>query len=304
MVALNDESRAPAITGDDYIAPTSLPLGPEAVSFRVGVLGFLGASRALLLQTSHPLVAAGVAEHSDYASDPWSRLYRTFDTVLKLLYASPEVSRRQSARMENRHRPVVGTAADGRRYDARDRQLGVWVWGTLVETPLTIFERVHGRLQPRDRERYYQEALLFGEGCNLPRDVMPATLDEFEAYWDRVVEEELEATSDGKDIAHFTFEVPSPPVLGPIVGAVNRWTAAAWFPPRVRELYGLEWTDRQERWFRRSLRVLRVVDRALPTPLRFFPIRLVVDHDLLARLERRRARRRRPVRRSRAARTR
>lgn len=283
---------ARAITGDGYVAPTALPFGPGTVSWEVAIMGFLGASRALLLQTSHPLVAAGVAQHSDYATDPWSRLYRTFDTVLKLAFGPPEVSRRQTSRMEKRHAPVTGTSSDGRTYDARDRELGLWVWATLVDTSLLAYERVHGRLRDPDRRRFYEEQQLFGEGCSLPRDLMPATLDDFSAYVDDVVAHELEATPEGLDVAHFTFHPPSPPVLAPALGRLNVWTAAALFPPRVREMYDLTWTPRQERAHRRVLRAIGAVDRVVPDVLRSLPIRLVVDHDLLARLERRASARR------------
>lgn len=278
---------APAITGGEYVPPRALPFGPGTVSWEVAVMGFLGSSRALLLQTSHPLVAAGVAQHSDYATDPWSRLYRTFDTVLKLAFGAPEVSRRQTARMEKRHVPVTGTASDGRHYDARDRELGLWVWATLVDTALLAYERVHGRLQDHDRRRFYEEQKLFGEGCSIPRDLMPASLDDFEAYVDRVVAEDLEATPEGLDVAHFTFHPPSPPVLAPVLGKLNVWTAAALFPLRVRQMYDLTWTPRQERVYERALRVIGVIDRLAPDAVRSLPIRLVVDHDLLARLERR-----------------
>ena len=39
----------------------------------------LGGGRALLLEIAHPLVAAGVAEHSSYRSDPFGRLQRTLE---------------------------------------------------------------------------------------------------------------------------------------------------------------------------------------------------------------------------------
>jgi uncharacterized protein (DUF2236 family) len=47
--------------------------GPGSLTWRVnreGVL-LLGGGRALLLQVAHPLVAAGVAEHSNYREDPF-----------------------------------------------------------------------------------------------------------------------------------------------------------------------------------------------------------------------------------------
>src|SRR5690242_17333786 len=56
-------------------------LGPDSLVWRLGgdwtVL--LGGGRALLLQVSHPTVAAGVEQHSDFRSNPWKRLTGTLD---------------------------------------------------------------------------------------------------------------------------------------------------------------------------------------------------------------------------------
>ncbi|HET8777890.1 MAG TPA: oxygenase MpaB family protein, partial [Candidatus Limnocylindria bacterium] len=53
--------------------------GPDSVSWRVDreVLVLAGGSCALLMQAAHPFVAAGVVEHSTYATDPFGRLLRT-----------------------------------------------------------------------------------------------------------------------------------------------------------------------------------------------------------------------------------
>ena len=54
----------------------------------------LGAGpRALLLQLAHPLVAAGVAEHSDFRADPWRRLDGTLRSYLRIVYGSTPASR-------------------------------------------------------------------------------------------------------------------------------------------------------------------------------------------------------------------
>ena len=68
---------------DEYVAPTRLPLGPGTLTRRINLepVILLGGGRALLLQVAHPLVAAGVADHSDYRSDPWGRLVRTLETM-------------------------------------------------------------------------------------------------------------------------------------------------------------------------------------------------------------------------------
>ena len=73
--------------------------GPNSVSWKVmgDVSTFVGGVRALLLQALHPEVAAGVADHSEYETDPLGRLNRTslFVTTVNygsmpcLLYTSP-----------------------------------------------------------------------------------------------------------------------------------------------------------------------------------------------------------------------
>ena len=66
--------------------------GPGSLTWRVnreGVL-LLGGGAALVLQVAHPLVAAGVAEHSNYREDPWGRLYRTLDLTTKIVFGSIE----------------------------------------------------------------------------------------------------------------------------------------------------------------------------------------------------------------------
>src|SRR5687767_14875805 len=53
--------------------------GPDRAIWRVHADAsiFVGALRALLLQSLHPLAMAGVAQHSDFREDPWGRLQRT-----------------------------------------------------------------------------------------------------------------------------------------------------------------------------------------------------------------------------------
>ena len=51
--------------------------GPASEAWRLNreAMLLLGAGpRALLLQIAHPLVAAGVADHCDFRTDPWRRL--------------------------------------------------------------------------------------------------------------------------------------------------------------------------------------------------------------------------------------
>jgi uncharacterized protein (DUF2236 family) len=50
----------------------------------------VGGQRALVMQLAHPLVAAGVAEHSDFPARALERLRRTLDLSLALIYGTEQ----------------------------------------------------------------------------------------------------------------------------------------------------------------------------------------------------------------------
>ena len=78
-------------------APGLFP--PDAVVRRVdgeSVL-LLGGGRALLMQLAHPLVAKGVAEHSDFRRDPFARLRRTLDATYAIVFGSEAEARAAAA---------------------------------------------------------------------------------------------------------------------------------------------------------------------------------------------------------------
>jgi len=95
--------------------------GPGSVTWRVnreGVL-LLGGGAALVLQVAHPLVAAGVAEFSNYREDPWGRLYRTLDLTTRIVFGDTETALEAGERIRNVHTRVHGvTKEPGGRYPA------------------------------------------------------------------------------------------------------------------------------------------------------------------------------------------
>jgi uncharacterized protein (DUF2236 family) len=72
---------------------------PDSVIRRVGntpIVPFLGGGPAVLLQVAHPLVAAGVVEHSDYRTDLWHRLVRTLRALYLIAYGTKQEAGRLS----------------------------------------------------------------------------------------------------------------------------------------------------------------------------------------------------------------
>ena len=234
---------------DRYVAPRRLPLGPGTLTRRINLepVVLLGGGRALLLQVAHPLVAAGVADHSDYESDPWGRLVRTLETMSVLAFGPPGASKRQTVRLARVHRGVTGQSAEGVAYRAADPALLVWVWATLVDTALVVYERCYGRLSDVDRQRYYEEQKLVARACGVPASVCPPSFADFQAYMAHMVEAELRVTPEARAIAASVLAPPLPGLLGPMAALPARLVTAALLPAAVREQYGFTW-GATERW--------------------------------------------------------
>ena len=261
---------APSPTGAD-----GRLLGPGTVTWRVNrePVVFMGGGRALLLQVAHPLVAAGVAQHSNYQADPWGRLYRTLDTTVKIVFGPPETSQAAGRRLRRRHDYVTGHADDGTPYHAQDPALLLWVWATLVDTALLLYERCMGALPRNDRERFIAEQTLFAQACGVPADRCPGSLAEFEDYLERMVAEELEVTPPALAVAESMAPAAAPAPLRPAF-AVHGLVTAGLLPERVRDLYGLSWSSGRQRRLDRWLRAVGAGARVVPLPLRALPVTL------------------------------
>lgn len=253
-------------------------LGPGTVSWRVNrePVVFMGGGRALLLQVAHPLVAAGVAQHSNYQADPWGRLYRTLDTTVKIVFGTPEISERAGSKLRRRHDYVTGESDDGVPYHAQDPELLLWVWATLVDTALLLYERCLGPLPRADRERLVAEQTLFAHACGVPDDRCPASLAEFEAYFERMVAEELRVTPAARAVADSMATSAAPVALRPAF-AVHSLVTAGLLPPTVREDYGMAWTARRQRRLDAWLRAVGTGVRVAPVALRALPVTLTAS---------------------------
>jgi uncharacterized protein (DUF2236 family) len=258
--------------GEAGIEPT-LPLSRSSWAWRVNAepTVFAGGGRALLLQVAHPGVGAGVEQFSSYATDPWGRLFRTVDIMMKLSFGSPEVSARQQRALHAMHRRVRGTTDDGRPYSALDADLQLWVWATLVDTALLVFERIRGRRSDAERAQYYEESKLVAHACGVPGGACPEDWDAFTAYVERVVAEDLRVTRSARAVAATALTPPLPGPLAPATGVPNRLVTVGTLPDSVRRQYGFTWNDRDQRQLDLWFTALRLGTRLTPTPLRHLP---------------------------------
>src|SRR5579859_4620219 len=79
--------------------------GPGSVTWRVcrERVVPLGGLSALLLQLAHPLVAAGVAEHSSVRADPTRRLTLTLPMLLVTTFAAARQVAEMTGRIAHTH---------------------------------------------------------------------------------------------------------------------------------------------------------------------------------------------------------
>ena len=246
--------------------------GPGSLTWRVNgeAVLLLGGGRALLLQVAHPGVAAGVAEFSDYRTDPWRRLYRTLDTTLTIVFADEEASKAASSRLRRVHTRVAGTDDRGEPYRALDPDLLLWVHATLIDTSLTIYTRYVGRLTADELERYYEEMKTLGEAYSIPRDGMPADYAAFRRYWDSMLDGGLRVTETTRDVADAVLRPDLTPLAWPAVELLRMVTVGT-LPAGMRSDLGLAWGLARERALAGSQLAVRRLLPLLPSLVRRFP---------------------------------
>ena len=208
----------------------------DAVIRRVdgeGVL-LLGGGRALLMQLAHPSVAAGVADHSEFAADPFARLRRTLEASYSIVFGSEEEARRTAAAVRAVHERVRGPG-----YTANDPDLLLWVHATLVDTSLRVYNRFVAPLSPAEQEEFYEQSTLQAELLGCPRGSQPATLDDFREYVRSMVAT-LEVSDTARRLAVDVLHPKVPWVAEPVF-ELGRQVTVGLLPAPLRLQYGLRW---------------------------------------------------------------
>ena len=247
--------------------------GPDSVSWRIDseLVVLAGGSCALLMQAAHPMVAAGVVEHSTFATDPFGRLMRTLESSFDVAFGSRTTAEAAIRRVNAIHRSVRGRMPDGiSTYSALDPVALLWVHATLVDTALRVYGRFVAPLSPADEQAYHEECGRVATMLGVPDGLLPARIDELRAWMsDRMADGTIRVTPGARRIAET--------VLYPI-RAVPRlaWDAAhlislSTLPPVLRRQYGIGWSPARERGVVQIARAIRRTLPVVPSTLRHAP---------------------------------
>lgn len=246
--------------------------GPGSVSWRVDreLIVLAGGSCALLMQAAHPSVAAGVAQHSTYATDPFGRLLRTLESSFAVVFGSRSEAEATIRRVNAIHAQVRGRRADGAAYSALEPDALLWVHATLVDTALRVYTRFVQPLRPEDEQRYHDESARVGIALGIPEARMPGTLTELRSWMRGMISSgEVRVTPDARGIAR-TVLYPSrfPPRLAWDVAHVISLSTLA---PELRRQYGIGWSVGRERGMDRLAAAGRRLLPFLPAVVRVAP---------------------------------
>jgi uncharacterized protein (DUF2236 family) len=254
--------------------------GPDSLTWRINreAVLLLGGGRALLMQVAHPLVAAGVAEHSNFRVEALQRLRRTLDLTLTVAFddaVSGLQAVRQIERIHGRVHGVlarpVGSFPSGTPYDANDPRLLFWVHATLFDSALSAYERFVAPLSAAERRAYYEESKITARLFGIPDEWVPASWREFRAYMRRMlVSGELAIDSTARDIAASILDPPLPFGLHHAARPMRLFTVGL-LPPRLRREYGFAWGPGRERVLAAATAGIRLGLPLLPARLRYFP---------------------------------
>jgi uncharacterized protein (DUF2236 family) len=246
---------------------------PKSVFWRVNreIACGLAAPRAVLMQIAHPLVAAGVAEHSNFSRHRFARLYRTAMAATAITYGSRDFALRAVRTINQKHRAVHGVLKAGSGifpagtpYDANDPELKLWVLNTITESTLLAYELFVSRLSSEERRQYYSDSLVTADLFDIPSKVVPQTYDDFLEYMNRMMRSgAIQVSDQARNIARALFaRTPSGLLLfaGSTLGI-------AMLPERIRHEFGFEWRLEQKPWLRRIPGICRAVRRYVPSIL-------------------------------------
>ena len=234
--------------------------------------------RALLLQVAHPLVAAGVIDHSRFETDPLGRLHGTLDAIYSFAFADRARAAARVRAVTQRHGHVRGSLAEacgahpaGAGYSALDPELLLWVYSTLIDSSLLAYDTFVRPLTPRERDDYYQEMRRQGGVWNIPAAVFPASLLELRRWMDeQIASGQVAVSAQARRIAR---RILAPPVrwLPRASFAPLALVAVGLLPEPLRVGFGYRWGARRQLALERAAALSRAVVPRLPAALRDVP---------------------------------
>ncbi len=256
---------------------------PTSVAERINGerLVVLGWGRAILLQVAHPLVAAGVAEHSSFTRHRFSRLGRlhaTIGAMRRLTFGDAAAARSTADAINAIHDRVHGKLAEasgpfaaGTPYTATDPRLLRWVHATFLDSLPLAYEDFVGPLSEADLDAFCFESARAARLLRIPEDMIPLRRSDLDDYMRAMLTgQELHVGKTARRLASELLYPPLTDATRPGAWMIRLLTLGL-LPPKIREAYGFPWSRRHERRFERFSTLLRTMRSFAPARLAEWP---------------------------------
>lgn len=279
-----DTAPAATTTPEDRTVPR--PLGPDSHTWRDfgGLMFHLMLPQAFVMQVAHPVIDAGVGEHSVYKTDPWGRAQRSTEMLWPVVYARPQDAIGYGVRLREFHRAIKGVDKHGRRYHALDPEAYGWVHATGFDATVRMHDLFGEPLSPQARQESFDEWRRLGLILGLREADLPETEAEYWQRFNAIIDERAimgDVASGLLDTAQIR-EIPKPPgsripdslwrlLLRAIAPAARRMVVGT-LPQRFRDRFALKWSRWDAAWFGIYVHSLRLILRLLPEKVRYVPL--------------------------------
>lgn len=263
--------------------PPLRPWGPDSLSWRAGIewRTVLTSRVAILMQVAHPVVGAGVMDHSHFLEDRWARISATAASARRFSgLDGPAAAIDEGQRLRGMHAGIKGVDAQGRKYHALNPDAYLWVAATGYWSSATI-RRVHNaELDDAQEDALFAEWIDQARVLRIPDRVIPATRADFWEYVKNTISDVLERNPctdllielDRHPLPkHPDFPLPTPfwNVMAIPLAALLRLATAGYLPEDLRDRLGITWDSSRARQFGALVTITNGMDKVLPDRARY-----------------------------------
>ncbi|MGN6556758.1 MAG: oxygenase MpaB family protein [Solirubrobacterales bacterium] len=239
-------------------------------------VGLLYGQRALLIGALEPLTYTGTMLSTAAGDHPFTRLARTAKIQETVFLGTKEEADKALAAVHRLHERVkgelpeaAGTHPAGAAYSAFDPELMLWTLAVIADSGQAMYEAMVGRLSEEEREALWRDYVRFGELFQLPREAVPATYREFQAWFDaKLASPDLHATTHALEMAPLVAFRQPVPLTARFNLETQNLIIKGTLPPRVRKIFGIRWTPAHETAFRSVTAAHRQARHAMPRAMR------------------------------------
>ena len=146
-----------------------------------------------------------------YERNPWKRLQRTLILTYTLTFGTKAEAHAAADKINEVHTRINGIdPVTGKRYDALDPELLLYVHACLVDSAILFEQLTVGALDDAGRQRFHEEQMLAAELCLVPRELIPPTWQGLSAWLaDFEDRGELQVTDGARRVLDLFFDPPA-----------------------------------------------------------------------------------------------